>query len=193
MTRRRPTFAQAKARYVHPFTVQHVPYWATGETGKRRLQDGRIAYHAPQYASDHEWYDRTIFFGELASRAPSVRKLSPLKNSSHRSFVMRADSFPTFPKAPQKPHVPTFVVTFSVANIRKIKMGRSVNDVRLWISFSIPPNDAKENKFTVTLKKIFHHERFGRFFWNSNAARLSCQLLGFRRQCPLENSSEPNK
>jgi hypothetical protein len=25
---------------------------------------------------------------------PSVRKLSPLKNSSHRSFVMRADLFP---------------------------------------------------------------------------------------------------
>jgi hypothetical protein len=89
----------------------------------------------------------------------------------------------TFPKAPQKPLVPTFIVTFSVSKIRKIKMGRSVNDVRLWISFSVLPHYAKANEFTVTLEDIFHDERFGGFFRNSNAARLSCQLLGLRRQC----------
>lgn len=53
----RPTFEQAKAQYVHRFTMDFVPQWA-----KRPLNDGR--YYAPQYRSDQEWYDSTTFPGE---------------------------------------------------------------------------------------------------------------------------------
>lgn len=52
----RPTLAQACARYVHRYTMQHVPAWA------REPHNGR--YYAPQYRSDAEWYASTIFPGE---------------------------------------------------------------------------------------------------------------------------------
>jgi hypothetical protein len=50
------TFDQAKARYVHRYTMEHVPVWA------RAAHAGR--YYAPQYRSDREWYDATLFHGE---------------------------------------------------------------------------------------------------------------------------------
>ena len=60
----RPTLNQTRKRFVHRFTCEHKPVWATGETGKRRLRDGSIAYHAPQYRTDAEWYEATVFPGE---------------------------------------------------------------------------------------------------------------------------------
>jgi hypothetical protein len=60
----RPTLNHARKRFVHRFTCEHKPVWATGETGKRRLRNGSVAYHAPQYRTDAEWYEATLFPGE---------------------------------------------------------------------------------------------------------------------------------
>jgi hypothetical protein len=54
---KRPTFEQAKRKYVHRYTMEHTPLWAM-----RQRQDG--TFYAPQYRSDQEWYDNTIFPGE---------------------------------------------------------------------------------------------------------------------------------
>lgn len=54
---KRPTFEQACARYVHRFTCEHVPQWAT-----RPLGHGR--FYAPHFRTDREWYDATLFPGE---------------------------------------------------------------------------------------------------------------------------------
>jgi len=54
---KRPTFEQAIAQYVHRYTMEHVPQWArTDMIGDR--------YPAPQYRTDREWYDNTLFLGE---------------------------------------------------------------------------------------------------------------------------------
>ena len=48
------TFEQAKARYVHRYTREHVPGWA-----RKPSPDGR--WYAPQYATDREWFENTVF------------------------------------------------------------------------------------------------------------------------------------
>lgn len=48
------TFEEAKRRYIHRFTLEHVPHWATVVTVNGK-------YYAPQYASDWEWYQNTLF------------------------------------------------------------------------------------------------------------------------------------
>jgi hypothetical protein len=45
---KRPSFEQAKAQYVHRFTMEH----GAAPNGQ---------YYAPQFASDQEWYDHTQF------------------------------------------------------------------------------------------------------------------------------------
>lgn len=57
MTKRAISFEQAKARFVHRFTMDFVPAWAD------KVHDGK--YYAPQFASDREWYENTKFKGEL--------------------------------------------------------------------------------------------------------------------------------
>lgn len=54
---KRLSFEQATARYVHRFTMDHVPSWAT-----KVREDG--TYYAPQFSSDREWYENTLFPGE---------------------------------------------------------------------------------------------------------------------------------
>jgi acetoacetate decarboxylase len=54
------SFEQAKARYVHRFTMEHVPAWARSFC---TFKDGR-KYYAPQFRTDREWYDATLFYGE---------------------------------------------------------------------------------------------------------------------------------
>ena len=51
------SFEDAKARYVHRFTMQHVPAWS-----QYARSDGK--YYAPQYRTDREWYENTYFKGE---------------------------------------------------------------------------------------------------------------------------------
>lgn len=61
--KRAMTLEQAKARYVHRYTMEHVPAWAR----KPCIDEGTgtiVFYYAPQYRSDQEWYDNTIFPGE---------------------------------------------------------------------------------------------------------------------------------
>lgn len=61
MTARPLTLAEARARYVHRFTLEHVPAWARVAHDHTEL--GAVFY-APQYASDAELYALTIFPGE---------------------------------------------------------------------------------------------------------------------------------
>jgi hypothetical protein len=57
------TLAQAKARFPHRFTMEHVPTWAS-------KPDSVNGYYKPQFRTDAEWYDNTLFHGEsdLATR-----------------------------------------------------------------------------------------------------------------------------
>lgn len=55
--KRKVSFEQAKAQYVHRFTADFVPNWA-----RQQRDDG--TYYAPQFASDREWYENTRFHGE---------------------------------------------------------------------------------------------------------------------------------
>jgi hypothetical protein len=48
------SFEDAKREYINRFTMEHVPAWA-----KKPLDNGK--YYAPQYKSDQEWYDNTVF------------------------------------------------------------------------------------------------------------------------------------
>lgn len=50
------TLAQAQARYVHRYTMEHIPAWS------RKHCAGK--FYAPQFRSDAEWYANTVFPGE---------------------------------------------------------------------------------------------------------------------------------
>ena len=51
------TLGEAKARYVHRYTMEHVPQWA-------RVAAHNGKFYAPQYQDDTEWYRLTEFNGE---------------------------------------------------------------------------------------------------------------------------------
>lgn len=48
------TFEEAKAHYPHRFTMEHVPDWAKRPSGNNR-------FYAPQYRTDREWFENSIF------------------------------------------------------------------------------------------------------------------------------------
>lgn len=48
-------FEQAKAQYVHRYTMEHKPTWAN-----KPMSDGR--HYAPQYLTDKEWYNNAKFY-----------------------------------------------------------------------------------------------------------------------------------
>lgn len=54
---KRPSFEKACGTYVHRFTMDHVPAWA------KEIRVGGD-YYAPQFRSDREWYENTLFPGE---------------------------------------------------------------------------------------------------------------------------------
>lgn len=54
----RPTLEQAKQQYLQRFTMEHVPAWAKVQ------RKGTGNYYAPQFSTDQEWYDNTLFYGE---------------------------------------------------------------------------------------------------------------------------------
>jgi len=58
MSRPRLSFEEAKRRYVYRYTMEHVPSWA------HTLNTGNGFYYAPQYRTDREWYDNTLFPGD---------------------------------------------------------------------------------------------------------------------------------
>jgi hypothetical protein len=53
----RPSFIKAKLQYTQRYTMQHIPQWA-----KVKCSNGR--FYAPQFRSDLEWYENTLFHGE---------------------------------------------------------------------------------------------------------------------------------
>lgn len=59
---RKVSFEQAKAQYVHRYTMEHVPAWA-----RQTAPNGR--FYAPQFNSDREWYENTRFPGEAGCLA----------------------------------------------------------------------------------------------------------------------------
>lgn len=58
------TLAEAKSKYVHRFTMEHVPSWARKPCVDEKTGEV-VFYYAPQYRSDAEWYENTIFPGEV--------------------------------------------------------------------------------------------------------------------------------
>jgi len=52
------TLDQAKAQYAQRYTMDHVPPWA------KQANPTNGKFYAPQYASDAEWYECTMFAGE---------------------------------------------------------------------------------------------------------------------------------
>ena len=48
------SFEEAKRMYVHRYTMEHIPSWAKNPVDNRK-------YYAPQYRTDKEWYDNTVF------------------------------------------------------------------------------------------------------------------------------------
>jgi hypothetical protein len=43
------------------FTLEHIPEWYRRSPRRHGVVE---MYHAPQFRSDREWYDNTVFFGE---------------------------------------------------------------------------------------------------------------------------------
>jgi hypothetical protein len=58
----RPTFDQAKAYYLHRYTMEYMPAWAHHSCNGK--------FYAPQYANDLEWYEATVFPGEPKHYGP---------------------------------------------------------------------------------------------------------------------------
>ncbi len=57
-TQTRPTLEQACSRFVHRYTMEHIPAWS-----RRPAPNGR--HYAPQFRSDCEWYENTLFPGDF--------------------------------------------------------------------------------------------------------------------------------
>lgn len=49
------SFEQAKAMYVHRYTMEYIPAWA------RKANAATGLFYAPQYRTDKEWYANTVF------------------------------------------------------------------------------------------------------------------------------------
>lgn len=48
------SFEDAKRLYVHRYTMEHVPAWA-----RKQAPNGK--YYAPQFSTDLEWLNSTLF------------------------------------------------------------------------------------------------------------------------------------
>lgn len=57
-------FEEACDQYPHRFTMEHVPRWARDPI----KTDAGTVYYAPQYRTDREWYENTIFPGDTHQR-----------------------------------------------------------------------------------------------------------------------------
>jgi hypothetical protein len=81
MPQRAISFQEAKSRYVHRFTMEYVPEWAKRSfhqagTPLKEYPDADKQYPAPQYRSDQEWYENTVFPGESDGEGRSVDRRS---------------------------------------------------------------------------------------------------------------------
>lgn len=67
----RPSFEEACRMYVHRYTGQHVPAWATSSPSDHGGTERR--FYAPHFLTDREWYEHTIFPGEPAHQVYGFR------------------------------------------------------------------------------------------------------------------------
>lgn len=58
------TLGEACDKYVHRYTMDHIPRWAINPC-RDHITGELQFYYAPQYGSDQEWYELTIFPGEV--------------------------------------------------------------------------------------------------------------------------------
>lgn len=58
---KRLSFDRACRTFVNRFTCEHVPAWALQPIPP---SNGVTLFYAPQFASDREWYDNCVFFGD---------------------------------------------------------------------------------------------------------------------------------
>lgn len=56
------SFQEAKAKYPYRYTAEHVPAWALKPEFHENSKT--FSYYAPQFKTDREWYENTIFPGE---------------------------------------------------------------------------------------------------------------------------------
>lgn len=97
------TLTEAKACYVHRFTLEHVPQWAKAPIGDTPLDPP--LFYAPQYASDEEWYRKTDFPGEggIGAREHSCFSSGqtwPLGQGLARVYRRGETGYPSFPMRP---------------------------------------------------------------------------------------------
>lgn len=78
---RKISFEEAKNRYPHRFTMEHVP---SHVLNPRPSGD----YYAPQYRTDREWYDNTCFPGEDFGDGLKVEANSTSCYSINQSFPL---------------------------------------------------------------------------------------------------------
>lgn len=52
------SFDNAKRQYTQRYTMEHAPAWT------RKPCEGNGLFYAPQFRSDAEWYENTVFPGE---------------------------------------------------------------------------------------------------------------------------------
>lgn len=76
------SFKDACAQYVHRFTMEHVPTWA-----RQQREDG--SYYAPQFRTDREWYENTVFPPQngLRKYCTTSGETWPLGKSLNKPFV----------------------------------------------------------------------------------------------------------
>lgn len=93
--KQRPTFEQACSMYVHRYTMEHVPQWAR----QRPYDHGgtEIRYYAPQFRTDREWYNSTLFpgdtcypFGPRDTNCYTTGQTWPLGQWLDRPFIKSA-------------------------------------------------------------------------------------------------------
>ncbi len=72
------SFEQACSLYTLRFTLEHVPPWG------RRPSAATGLFYAPNYVSDREWYDNTLFPGDTYPNGERVK----FAQSRHHTFPL---------------------------------------------------------------------------------------------------------
>jgi hypothetical protein len=84
------SFEEACNRYVHRFTMDHVPAWAQKPVARSSPHEGGGKYPGPHYGSDLEWYKNTEFpdRGGRKRYCRSTRQTYPLGKWLDKPFTL---------------------------------------------------------------------------------------------------------
>lgn len=58
------SLTEAKKQFINRFTMEHIPQWAIDKPTPAHSGGTANWFYAPQYKTDLEWYENTIFPGE---------------------------------------------------------------------------------------------------------------------------------